>query len=182
MPNESLILDLKADVKSALSGLEKMQDQEGIGKQFDEVSDAKALGHTFHFEGIECRYNRAEGHITSAKLEIGLRPGGSADAAADEIALQWQGTSGDFAWRRAIGTGGADGLLAERWDAETASDCVLLLDLEDLPTADGGSVSLLDLLDQVRALDVMVGRHTSVDYMILWLETSEALTTNMILE
>ena len=109
-------------------------------------------------------WNRKFGHtisglqpnITAATLEIRMKPtdtSGGYDSDNDTIALQLnQGST--FAWSRRIGTGvdagtSAPGLLLNKWDtAYETNGHTFVLDLAALPLVDGGTTSIIDVVNQ----------------------------------
>jgi len=104
--------------------------------------------------------------ILGATLTVRLKSNGSSLSRNDEIYLETTGGSPSFAWGRRIGTAdGVEGLLATSWSpGEVAT---LVLDLDALPLAGGGVISILDQIESDRALDVYVQDDTSVDYVEL---------------
>lgn len=107
-------------------------------------------------------------NITAATLEIRMRPNatGSGGSVSENDTISLQACGSGFAWGRRIGTvSGVPGLLPADW--RTYTNHTFTLDLAALPLVSGGTVSILELIDQVHALDIYVQDDTEVDYVEL---------------
>ena len=131
-------------------------------KQFDECTVNSFFIDTF---------NNLPSCITSATLTMRLKPCGEEDA-NDEVGLSFTGANGQLvpgSWSRFIGAGNASaGLLPNSWDTSTyPNGLVFTLDLANLPTAAGGTESLLSSMNGNGFLDFTLEDDTGVDYLQL---------------
>ncbi len=134
-------------------------------KGFDDPEVDVRFGHTISIKGL-CP------NIRGAMLEIRMRAGNSRAECNDSISLQATGGDPAFAWRRWIGTGGPyswcnvdPGLLSDPW--LSGSEQTFVFDLDALPLVSGGTKSIINLLNQDRALDICVHDDTEIDYVKL---------------
>ncbi len=134
-------------------------------RHFDVVNVGQVFAH--RFENLSP--DRAK--ICGALLEIQVWPDSRDNPANDSLGLAFavNPTLNPFAWRRHLGNNAGDGtpgLMDAPW-APGDSAVSLLLDLNNLPLADGGRTSLIELLNEYNFLDIVINDDTTVDYIIL---------------
>ncbi len=134
-------------------------------RHFDVTNVGQVFAH--RFENLSP--NRAK--ICGALLEIQVLPDSRDNPANDSLGLAFavNPTLNPFAWRRHLGNNAGDGvpgLMDSPW-APGDSAVSLLLDLNNLSLAEGGTTSLIELLNEYNFLDIVINDDTTVDYIIL---------------
>ncbi len=144
-PSADLLLRLQAAGVSSFKG-------------FDNCAVNTFFAHTF---------TNLPSCITGATLHVGLRACSS--ALNDNFGLSFTAPSGTLvppSWGRYLGDGNpAPGLFSMSWGAGATGDVVL--DLSQLPNADGSTTDLIPTLNAQGLLDLVLQDDSSIDFAVL---------------
>jgi hypothetical protein len=134
-------------------------------RNFDQAEAGRWFAHRFP----DLRSPEQASPICAATLELRVKPGKESDG----IALIFAEDMGEgrlsyaFGWWMYWGRGRASpGLFESPW-IEGKPAQTTLLDLSALPTADGGRVNILEMLNEFGYVDVVIRGDTVVDYITL---------------